>query len=154
MYKIIGIVFIFISVAVFFNKTSFEYYNTYIFLAETASIAEILIVKCSSGQTYPVIFEEISFRKLMFYKTFYFKDGKVIPQIKDVIMDRWQKENAITFFNGLGKRNLASELEYLKENKKQFLSDAQEYKDKYKNRQQSDMLYGISVAVIISIVLI
>lgn len=151
MFRFTGILFVFISSLFIFNRNNFTDFITYKFLRETVKLIDVFIPECSKGMTYPKIFETLDYTQYIFFE----KDGLAMyPLIKRSFINRQQLNAVKIFFEGLGKRNLEEEIDYLKENKHRFTQEAEIYKTNYKKCLQADMLYGISAAVITIIVFI
>lgn len=136
MFKIIGIIFIFVSSITYFARPSVCYYCTYRYMLNNASISEYIKLKSGNGLTYKQIFKDIT------YSDF------------DILADKKQIKYASDFYNNLGKRNMEDEQKFIQQYIDMFYNISEDYRKKYENNMQTDLVKGISTATIVTILLI
>ncbi|MEG1782519.1 MAG: hypothetical protein RR253_04650 [Oscillospiraceae bacterium] len=156
MFKFMGSIFIIIACSFLACRKSFYDYNSYLLLKETKEIAEKLKLTGVFGEKYTDLFEKINLSECKFFKEFSFleRENFVLKLGENKFLYPQNVTNVGEFILTLGEKNKSAELEYITNNIHFFSQQAAELLERYKANQKLNLIFGISVGIIISLVIL
>lgn len=156
MYKVIGCIMIISACSLLAYRRSFADYHTYLLLKETGEIAEKLRLSAALGEKYPTLFEKINLADYKFFHSFSFMDRERFSEnlLQDKFLYKEDVKTVCEFLLSLGEKNKAAEQEYIQNNVLLLAARASYLLDSYRTNQKLNLIFGISVGIIISLVIL
>lgn len=147
MFKIVGLICIYLPVMWLFNKNIFQKYCTNLFLLETIDLITQMKTACILGKTYRNTFNTINFDRMIFYtgyKTYNWH----------FLIDDKRQSLADNFFRQAGRKNKKAEIEFLTDTVKLLSEQAVENKRYYNQNKKIYFISSVATVLIITIMVI
>jgi len=144
MFKLTGSVLIIMAAVFLLNQKTIELYFTLKFLSAVSELLHKILYENNSNLTYRDLFVKLNFNADKFIT-----DNKCNRYIDKTELDR-----VLLFMNNLGKRDKEAEIKYLEHNLSYFENKRNILQKKYAETQKVHLLYGLTVGIFISIILI
>ncbi len=144
MFKIAGGIMVTAAAFFVFNGKVYNDYQTYIFLDKTIEVLKHIAGESSMNFTYSEVFEKIDFAPDLFISKAS-ENHYILPKETKEVSD---------FFSQLGKRNRLAEQQYIKYYIEKFTNKKQHYGNRYRDNRKIYGIYGLSVGLMITLLLI
>ena len=153
MFRISGLLLIFLSVFMQFYKSTVKNRLNINFINDTVNLLQHIQLNVNSGKSYPEIIKNNSYG---IYKNFDFYNREILYNslLKSKLLKKDTVDIVFNIFSSLGKNSVYEETIYINRQLKQLKEKMKELKDEYNRNKKANLTAGISAGLIVVILLI